>query len=99
MAVCSGTIGAGTVSRSSARSAADVAGPFVKLPKDMMEKAALPALGYESALEGLSDGVLLVFPAAGHAITVAVTDSGACAKTLMLGFLYCLLYTSPSPRD
>ena len=36
-------------------SAADVAGPFVVLPKDMMEKAALPALGYESALEGLAE--------------------------------------------
>jgi len=47
-----------------------------------------PVASAESALEGLSDGVLLVFPAAGHAITVAVTDSGACAKTLMLGFLY-----------
>lgn len=35
--------------------AEDVAGPFVKLPKDMMEKAALPALGYESALEGLAE--------------------------------------------
>ena len=36
-------------------SAADVAGPFVQLPKDMMKKAALPALGYESALEGLAE--------------------------------------------
>ena len=36
-------------------SAADVAGPFVELPKDMMKKAALPALGYESALEGLAE--------------------------------------------
>ncbi len=35
--------------------AADVAGPFVQLPKDMMEKAALPSLGYESALEGLAE--------------------------------------------
>ena len=33
----------------------DVAGPFVALPKDMMAKAALPALGYESALEGLAE--------------------------------------------
>ena len=35
--------------------AADVAGPFVKLPKDMMKKAELSALGYESALEGLAE--------------------------------------------
>ena len=35
--------------------AADVAGPFVKLPKDMMAKAELPALGYESALEALAE--------------------------------------------
>jgi len=34
---------------------ADVAGPFTELPKDMMERAALPALGYESALEGLAE--------------------------------------------
>ena len=33
----------------------DVGGPFVELPKDMMAKAALPALGYESALEGLAE--------------------------------------------
>ncbi len=36
-------------------SAADVAGPYVKLPKDMMAKSALPALGYESALEALAE--------------------------------------------
>ena len=35
--------------------AADVSGPFVALPKDMMEKAALSELGYESALEGLAE--------------------------------------------
>ena len=35
--------------------AADVAGPFVELPKDMMDKAALPALGFESALEALAE--------------------------------------------
>ncbi len=33
----------------------DVAGPFVKLPSDMMEQAKLPALGYESPLEGLAE--------------------------------------------
>lgn len=36
-------------------SAADVGGPFVALPKDMMDKAALPVLGYESALEALAE--------------------------------------------
>jgi lipoprotein-anchoring transpeptidase ErfK/SrfK len=33
----------------------DVAGPFVKIPTDMMEKAALPALGYTSPLEALAE--------------------------------------------
>ncbi len=33
----------------------DVAGPFQEIPEDMMEKAALPALGYSSALELLSE--------------------------------------------
>jgi lipoprotein-anchoring transpeptidase ErfK/SrfK len=36
-------------------SAEDVAGPFVRVPEDMMEKAKLPALGYSSALEGLGE--------------------------------------------
>jgi lipoprotein-anchoring transpeptidase ErfK/SrfK len=35
--------------------AEDVAGPFVPIPADMMEKAKLPALGYESPLEALSE--------------------------------------------
>ena len=35
--------------------AADVAGPFTAIPKDMMEKSKLPALGYGSALEALSE--------------------------------------------
>ncbi len=35
----------------------DVAGPFVKLPADMMEQAQLPHLGYESPLEGLAEKV------------------------------------------
>lgn len=35
--------------------AADVAGPFVAIPTDMMEKANLPALGYESAAEALGE--------------------------------------------
>ena len=33
----------------------DVAGPFQQIPEDMMEKSALPALGYSSALEELSE--------------------------------------------
>lgn len=33
----------------------DVAGPFVPVPEDMMEKAALPALGYASAVEKLAE--------------------------------------------
>ena len=34
---------------------ADVAGPFVKVPDGMMEKAKLPALGYASPLEALAE--------------------------------------------
>ena len=34
---------------------ADVAGPFVPLPSDMMEKAKLPALGYTSVQEALGE--------------------------------------------
>jgi lipoprotein-anchoring transpeptidase ErfK/SrfK len=34
---------------------ADVAGPFVRVPVDMEEKAKLPALGYGSALEALGE--------------------------------------------
>ena len=33
----------------------DVAGPFQEVPEDMMAKSALPALGYASALEELSE--------------------------------------------
>lgn len=33
----------------------DVAGPFTQIPADMMEKSALSALGYTSALEGLGE--------------------------------------------
>jgi len=33
----------------------DVAGPFQKIPEDMMEKAKLPKLGYSSPLEGLGE--------------------------------------------
>ena len=36
-------------------SAEDVAGPFVDVPADMMEKSKLPALGYRSALEALGE--------------------------------------------
>lgn len=35
--------------------AEDVAGPFVELPTDMMEKAELQALGFESAAEALGE--------------------------------------------
>jgi lipoprotein-anchoring transpeptidase ErfK/SrfK len=35
--------------------AADVAGPFVELPRDMMEKARLTAMGYTSAAEALGE--------------------------------------------
>ena len=34
---------------------ADVSGPFVEVPEDMMEKAKLPALGFASALEALGE--------------------------------------------
>jgi lipoprotein-anchoring transpeptidase ErfK/SrfK len=33
----------------------DVAGPFTKIPSDMMQQAELPALGYESAQEALGE--------------------------------------------
>ena len=33
----------------------DVAGPFIPVPEDMMEKAKLPALSYSSPLEGLAE--------------------------------------------
>ena len=35
--------------------AEDIAGPFTPIPSDMMEKAKLPALGYESSLEALGE--------------------------------------------
>ena len=35
--------------------AEDVAGPFTPIPQDMMEKATLPSLGYESPLEALGE--------------------------------------------
>jgi pimeloyl-ACP methyl ester carboxylesterase len=46
-----------------------------------------PASSAESALEGLSNGEVLVFPSAGHGITATETESGACAADLMLAFL------------
>src|SRR5512137_1134416 len=33
----------------------DVAGPFVTIPSDMMQKASLPALGYTSVLEAIAE--------------------------------------------
>jgi peptidoglycan hydrolase-like protein with peptidoglycan-binding domain len=35
--------------------AADVAGPFMPIPQDMVEKSKLPALGYTSAVEALGE--------------------------------------------
>jgi lipoprotein-anchoring transpeptidase ErfK/SrfK len=35
--------------------ASDVAGPFVTIPKDMVEKSKLPAMGYTSAIEALGE--------------------------------------------
>ncbi len=34
---------------------ADVAGPFVEIPPDLMDQAKLPALGYSSAIEALGE--------------------------------------------
>src|SRR4051812_14761776 len=34
---------------------ADAAGPFVKIPPDMMDRATLPRLGYENLLEALGE--------------------------------------------
>jgi len=34
---------------------ADVAGPFVEIPQDLMDQAKLPALGYSSAIEALGE--------------------------------------------
>lgn len=36
-------------------SAADVAGPFTRMPADMMNKSKLPSLGYTSAIEALGE--------------------------------------------
>ncbi len=46
-----------------------------------------PVTSADSAAEGLANGEVLVFPAAGHGITFTLTDSGDCAKDLMLNFL------------
>src|SRR5207248_1667821 len=35
--------------------AEDLAGPFAKIPEEMVDKAKLPALGYENAAEGLGE--------------------------------------------
>jgi lipoprotein-anchoring transpeptidase ErfK/SrfK len=35
--------------------ATDIAGPFVTIPKDMVEKSRLPAMGYTSAIEALGE--------------------------------------------
>lgn len=46
-----------------------------------------PVSSAESALEGLSNGRLLVFPSAGHAMTATETAAGECAAALMVAFL------------
>ncbi|HEV7768781.1 MAG TPA: L,D-transpeptidase [Thermoanaerobaculia bacterium] len=35
--------------------AEDLAGPFLRIPEEMIDKAKLPALGYENVLEGLGE--------------------------------------------
>ncbi|MEO8677782.1 MAG: L,D-transpeptidase family protein [Vicinamibacterales bacterium] len=50
----------------------DVAGPFVRLPEDLMDKAKLPRLGYQSALEALGEKF--------HAATVLLTQLNPHAK-------------------
>jgi lipoprotein-anchoring transpeptidase ErfK/SrfK len=57
----------------------DVAGPFVPIPKDMLEKAKLTALGYTSAIEALgekfhSSPALLKKLNPGKDLTVAGTE-------------------------
>ncbi|NWF70856.1 MAG: alpha/beta fold hydrolase [Chloroflexi bacterium] len=46
-----------------------------------------PIASAESALQGLTNGTLLVFPSAGHGITFTYNAAGDCAKGLMLDFL------------
>src|SRR5687767_2153103 len=46
---------AGTTLETYVITEADAAGPFVKIPADMMEKANLKALGYSSLLEALAE--------------------------------------------
>lgn len=73
--------------------AEDVAGPFVKIPEEMSEKAKLKALGYESITEALgerfhvSPGLLMAlnpkkkFDRAGTVIQVPGVDRPAIAKS------------------
>lgn len=76
----------------------DVAGPFVPIPEEMTEKAALPALGFTSPLEGLAEKyhaspALLIelnpgatFGEAGQTIVVpnvAVPPPGKAAKIVV----------------
>jgi len=46
-----------------------------------------PVTSADSAAQGLANGQVLVFPAAGHGVTLTYTASGDCARALMLDFL------------
>jgi lipoprotein-anchoring transpeptidase ErfK/SrfK len=48
-------LGGGAVLKTYTVTDKDVAGPFVKIPADIMERAQLPALGYETVLEALAE--------------------------------------------
>lgn len=73
-------------------SAEDVAGPFAPTPTDMKDQAKLPALGYQSALEGLAEKFHMTedllkqlnpnvdFTTAGGVITVAAVSSDQLPK-------------------
>ncbi|MFN8530092.1 MAG: alpha/beta hydrolase [Anaerolineae bacterium] len=45
-----------------------------------------PVASAQSALQGLSNGALLVFPNAGHGITATDTPAGVCATDLLVAF-------------
>lgn len=72
---------------------ADLAGPFVKVPADMLAKSKLEALGYESAVEALAErfhaspGLLSLmnpnatFQTAGEEVLVPNVESAVLPKT------------------
>lgn len=69
--------------------AEDVAGPFVEIPEEMQDKAALPALGYESALEALGEKfhaapalVQQLNPGADFTVGTTITMSAVTAPAL-----------------